>query len=208
MNASGNRVVTDRTKSCFPGVLLTGGPRETDVSTYVFYIYPKSVEQYEEIFKQLNSNKHGQECGYQFVMCRVVIEESGQVKVLGMVQFKKEPGLIEQVGCDAVIEQDKYTLKRLLDASSGIPFFHEIEDCNVNNVYEWLEWRGTGRIFKHGVFVGVWHINDVCEQDADSSSEQDADSSSEQEVTTGCAGCSNCSTLGCSGNSLDVIFCI
>ena len=179
MNSSGNRVVTDRTKSWSKGVC------KMNVTTYVFYIYPKSVKQYEEIFKQLNSNKHGQECGYQFVMCRVVIEESGQVKVLGMVQFKKEPFVIDE------IVQYKNVLKRLLDASSGIPFFHEIEDCNVNNVYEWLEWRGTGRIFKHGVFV-----------------EQDDDSSSEQEVTTGCSGCSSCSTLGCSGNSLDVIFCI
>ena len=161
MDASGNWTVTGRTntsgnRSRFPKALLTKGPCEMGVTTYVFYIYAKSVKQYEEIFKQLNSNKCGQERGYQFVMCRAEVDESGQVKVLGMVQFEKEPFLIDE------IVQYKNALKRLLDASGGIPFFREIHDCNVNNVYGWLVGVGTGRIFKHGVFVGSWHIDENC----------------------------------------------
>ena len=155
MDGSGNRGIN---RSGFPEVLLTEGPCEMNVKTYVFCKHVKSVKQYEEIFKQLSSNKCGQARGYQFVMCRAEVGESGQVKVLGMVQFEKEPGLIEQIGRDAVIEQDKYTLRYLLDASSGIQFFREIHDCNVNNAYIWLECGGTGQIFKHGVFVGNWQI--------------------------------------------------
>ena len=58
MNASGNRVATDKTntsgngninRSGFPEVLLTEGPCETGVSTYVFCQPVKSVEQYEKI---------------------------------------------------------------------------------------------------------------------------------------------------------------
>ena len=163
MNASGNWAVTDRTNtsgnrsinsSRFPEALLTKGPCEMGVATYVFYIHAKSVKQYEEIFKQLNSNKCGQERGYQFVMCRAEVDESVQVKVLGMVQFKKEPFLIDE------IVQYKNVLKRLLDVSSGIPFFREIQDCSVNNVYGWLVGVGRGRIFKHGVFVGNWTVED------------------------------------------------
>ena len=44
----------------------------------------------------------------------------------------------------------KNILKRMLDASSGIPFFHKIEDRHVKGVYEWLH-EGRGKIFKHGV---------------------------------------------------------
>ena len=202
MDASGNQVIT--TKSWFPNYLLKKGPLcETDVSTYIFCHHGKSAEQYEKIFKQLNSNECGQECGYQFVMCREEVDESGEAKVLGMVQFKKEPFVIDE------ITQYENVLKRLLDASRGIPFFQKIEDCNVNHLHEWLEWfRTEQRLFKHGVFVPSRYIDDGCEQDVDSSSEQSDDSSSEQELTTGCAGCSNCSTLGCSGNSLEYIFCI
>ena len=168
MNASGNRVVTDNTNtsgnrsinsSRFPNGLLMEGPCHMRVTTYAFYIYAKSVKQYEEIFKQLNSNKHGQECGYQFVMCRAEVDESGQVKVLGMVQFEKEPFVIDE------IVQYKNVLKRLLDVDGGIPFFREIQDCNVNAIYGWLTGVGTGRIFKYGVFVGSWHIDDCIHSD-------------------------------------------
>ena len=177
MNASGNRVVTDKTntpgnrsinRSGFPGVLLTEGPCETDVSTYAFCQPAESVKQYEEIFKQLNSNKCGQERGYQFVMCRAEVDESGQLKVLGMVQFEKEPFLIDE------IVQYKNALKRLLDASGGIPFFREIQDCNVNNVYGWLVGVGTGRIFKHGVFVANWTVEDRVWTSEDEENDQDA----------------------------------
>ena len=167
MNASGNQVVTDKTntsgnrrinRSVFPPVLLTEGPCETLVSTYLFYQPAKSVEQYEEIFKQLNSNECGQERCYHFVMCRAEVDESGQVKVLGMVQFKKEPFLIYE------IVQYKNVLKRLLDANSETQFFREIEDSNVNRAFLWLKDEGTGQVFKHGVFVlgedRVWTSED------------------------------------------------
>ena len=146
MDASGNRSVTANTSgngSMFPGWLLTEGPCKMRVTTYAFYTYAESVKRYEEIFKQLDSNKWG----YQFVMCRAEVVESGQVKVLGMVQF---PFVINE------IVAYKNVLKRLLDASSGIPFFREIEDQRVNDVYIWLHHGGRGKIFKHGVFADYW----------------------------------------------------
>ena len=153
MNASGNRVVTDKTN--------------TAVSTYVFCQPAKSVEQYEEIFKQLNSNECGQECGYQFVMCRAEVDESGQVKVLGMVQFEKEPFLIDE------IVQYKNALKRLLDANSETQFFREIQDCNVNNTFLRLKYEGTGQIFMHGVFVANWSVEDHVWTSEDEENDQD-----------------------------------
>ena len=155
MDASGSRpvtgsVYTSGNGSMFPGWLLTEGPCKMCVTTHAFYTYAKSVKQYEEIFKQLNSNKWEKECGHQFVMCRAEVDESGQVKALDMVQFWKEPFVIGEI----VVY--KNVLKRLLDASSGIPFFHEIEDRRVNDIYYWLYHGGRGKIFKHGVFVDYW----------------------------------------------------
>ena len=182
MNTSGNRVVTDKTntsgnrsinRSGFPGVLLTEGPCETDVSTYVFCQSAKSVEQYEEIFKDLSHGRPGEGRNYKFVMCRAEVGESGQVKVLGMVQFEQEPGLIAQAGPNAVIEQDKYALKCLLDANSETQFFHEIQDCNVNHTFLWLKHEGTGQIFKHGVFVANWTVEDRVWTSEDEENDQD-----------------------------------
>ena len=142
-NTSGNGTM-------FPGLFLMEGPCKMRVTTYAFYTYAKSVKQYEEIFKQLNSNKWEEECGYRFVMCRAEVDESGQVKALGMIQFWKEPFVIDEI----VVY--KNVLKRLLDASSGIPFFREIEDQHVNDIHVWLHHSGRGKIFKHGMFTGYW----------------------------------------------------
>ena len=174
MNASGNWVVTDKTNTSgngseFPALLMKG-PCETgvmDVANYAFYTYAESVKQYEEIFKQLNSSKWAREHGYQFVMCRAEVDESGQVKVLGMVQFEKEPFLIDE------IVQYKNALKRLLGASSGIPFFREIHDCNVNCVYRWLKYKGTGQIFKLGAFVFNWAVEGHVWTSEDEENDQD-----------------------------------
>ena len=154
MDASGSRSVTGNAStsgngSMFPGLFLTEGPCKMHVATYAFYTYAKSVKQYEEIFKQLNSNKWEEKCGYRFVMCRAEVDESGQVKALGMVQFWKEPFVIDEI-------IHKNVLKRLLDASSGIPFFREIEDQHVNDIYIWLNRGGRGKIFKYGMFTDYW----------------------------------------------------
>ena len=166
MNASGNWTITARPNTSgrwkyfgypgnmvrFPEELLTEGPREMDVSTYVFWYPAQSVEQYEKIFKDLSRNKWGRgRRNYQFLMCCGEVDERGQTEVQGMVQFEKELDSMER-------EHAKYALKYLLDPSSNPRFFHKIQDCNVNNVYQWLKKRGTGkdnRTFKHGVFVGV-----------------------------------------------------
>ena len=151
MDASGSRSVTGSAYTngrMFPGLFLTEGPCKMRVATYAFYTYAKSVKQYDEIFKQLNSNKWEEECGYRFVMCRAEVVESGQVKALGMVQFWKEPFVMYEI--------KKNVLKRLLDASSGIPFFREIEDRHVDDIYIWLQRGGRGKIFKHGMFTGYW----------------------------------------------------
>ena len=167
MNASGNWTVTDRTNTSgnrsinsygFPKVLLTEGPCEMDVSTYVFCRPAKSVKQYEEIFKDLSRNKCGQERGYRFVMCRAEVGESGWVKVLGMVQFEDNTSNATHA---------EYTLKYLLDPTCEALFFREIQDCNANNAYIWLECGGAGQIFKHGVFVGHWQIENCTHLDAD-----------------------------------------
>ena len=170
MNASGNWTITARTNTSgryqcpgyignidgFPEELLTEGQCEMDVSTYVFWYPAQSVKQYKKIFKDLSSNKWGQgRRNYQFLMCRAEVDERGQTEVLGMVQFEKELDSMEH-------EHAKYALKYLLDPSRDPRFFHEIQDCNVNNVYLWLKKGGTGkdiRTFKHGVFVGNWRMN-------------------------------------------------
>ena len=155
MDASGSRSVTGSANTSgngrmFPALFLMKGPCKMRVATYAFYTYAKSVKQYEEIFKQLNSNKWEEECGYRFVMCRAEVGGSGPVKALGMVQFWKEPFVIDEI----VVY--KNALKRLLDASSGIPFFHEIEDQHVNDIYIWLRDEGRGKIFKYGMFTSYW----------------------------------------------------
>ena len=149
MDASGNRAVADSANtsdngSIFPSVFLTKGPcNKLPVTTYVFYTYAESVKQYEEIFNQLVDNKREEDSDCRFVMCRAEVDESSRVKALGMVQFWKQRFVISEMVY-------KNILKRMLDASSGIPFFHKIEDRHVKGVYEWLH-EGRGKIFKHGV---------------------------------------------------------
>ena len=148
MDASGSRSVAG-SGSMFPGLFLTEGPCKMRVATYAFYTYAKSVKQYEEIFKQLNSNKWEEKRGCRFVMCRAEVDESGQVKALGMIQFWKESFVMGEIIY-------KNVLKRLLDASSGIPFFRKIEDRHVDDIYVWLYHGGRGKIFKHGMFTHYW----------------------------------------------------
>ena len=73
MNASGNWAITDRTNTSgryqcpgytgnidgFPEELLTEGPCETDVSTFVFWYPTKSVEHFEKNFEVLGRDKWG-----------------------------------------------------------------------------------------------------------------------------------------------------
>ena len=129
----------------FPEELLTKGLYEMDVSTYVFWYPAKSVKQYEGFFEKLNSNK-SKPRNYQFLMCCAEVDKRGRTEVLGMVQFEKEHDPMER-------NHAEYTLKYLLDPATCPRFFHEIQDCNVNEIYLWLKNGGTGRIFKHGVFV-------------------------------------------------------
>ena len=162
MNASGNWAITDRTNTSgryqcpgnidvFPEELLTEGPCEMDVSTYVFWYSAKSVERYEKIFKDLRRKGQGaSRRNYQFVMCRAEVDG----RAPGMVQFEKGR---DPFGCETIdAVHAEYALRYLLDPSVCPQFFHEIQDCNVNNVYLWLKKGGTGQIFKHGVFVGNW----------------------------------------------------
>ena len=162
MNASGKWTITARTNTSgrwkyfgypgnmvrFPEELLTEGPCEMDVATYVFWYPTKSVEHFEKNFKGLSRNRN-----YQFLMCCAETNERGNTEVQGMVQYDKEVNSFE---CKDTTYA-AYALKEVFDPNCA-RFFHKIQDDNVNNVYQWLKKRGTEnevRTFKRGIFVGV-----------------------------------------------------
>ena len=139
----------------FPEELLTEGPCEMDVSTYVFWYPTDSVERFEKNFEVLRSDKWGprHNRNYQFLMCCAEIDERGKTEVQGMVQYDKK---LHSFECKDTTYA-AYGLKKVF-APYCARFFHKIQDGNVNNVYRWLKKRGTGndiRTFKRGVFVGV-----------------------------------------------------
>ena len=139
----------------FPEELLTEGPCEMDVSTYVFRYPTDNVESFEKNFKAVHSDKWGpRRCrNYEFLMCCGEREERGMTEVQGMVQYEKEFSPFE---CENTTHA-AYALTKVF-GPYGARFFHKIQDDNVNNVYRWLKQRGTEndiQTFKHGVFVGV-----------------------------------------------------
>ena len=141
----------------FPKELLTEGPCEMDVATYVFLYPTESVEHFEKNFKSLECDKWGarRNRNYQFLMCCAKTDERGNTEVQGMVQYEKE---LDSLQC----KSPTYAEAGLLDVfwPYGSRFFHKIQDDNVNNVYQWLKNRGTEndiQTFKRGIFVGVVH---------------------------------------------------
>ena len=129
MNASGKWTITARTNTSgrwkyfgypgnmvrFPEELLTEGPCEMDVSTYVFCYPAKSVEHFEKIFEGLSCDKWGRRRNYQFLMCCGEIDERGKTEVQGMVQFEKELDSLECEDNTTNAAYAEYTLKYLLD---------------------------------------------------------------------------------------------
>ena len=143
------------TSTMFPEELLTEGPCEMDVATYVFLYPTKSVEHFEKNFKTLGRDKWGprRNRNYQFLMCCAETDERGNTEVQGMVQYDKE---LDSFEC----KRPNYAEFGLIDVFGpyAARFFHKIQDDNVNNVYQWLKKRGTEnevRTFKRGIFVGV-----------------------------------------------------
>ena len=140
----------------FPEVLLTEGLCEMDVTTYVFWYTSESTKVLEERLNDVRYDNGGpcRQRDYQFLMFCAVIEERGRAEALGMVQFEKET---HPHRCKRKNEAE-VPLRKVFGPRSA-RFFHEIQDCNVNDVYLWLKNRGTGQIFDHGVFVGNWRMD-------------------------------------------------
>ena len=137
----------------FPEELLTEGPCEMDVLTYVFRYPADNVESFEKNFKAMHSDKWGprRNRDYQFLVC-CFGEERGMTEVHGMVQYEKETHPPE---CENATHA-AYVLTKVFSPYKA-RFFHQIEDTNVNAVYRWLkkqETRNAIQIFKSGVFVG------------------------------------------------------
>ena len=139
----------------FPEELLTEGPCEMPVTTYVFWFPFDSVEHFEEACKRIPR------CDFQFLTCCVERDERGKPEGQGIVQFDKELHSFQSkciASAEAVLRYKFGYCAR---------FFHQIQDANINNVYRYIKKREVQagiKTFKRGAFVGLVDIElDVTE---------------------------------------------
>ena len=138
----------------FPEELLTEGPCEMPVTTYVFWFPFDSVEHFEKACKSIPRRD------FQFLTCCVERDERGKPEGQGIVQYDKE---LHSFSCT---QSPEYMLRYKFGHCAR--FFHQIQDANVNNAYRYIKKRevqaGIIKTFKRGAFVGLVDIDlDVTE---------------------------------------------
>ena len=139
----------------FPEELLTEGPCEMPVTTYVFWFPFESVEHFEKACKDIPRRD------FQFLTCCVERTETGRQEGQGIVQFDKELHSAQSTSIGSAEAVLRYKF------GSSARSFHKIQDANINNVYRHIKKREVQagiKTFKRGGFVGIVNLEmDVTE---------------------------------------------